>query len=246
MCGGNHHVAGVVGNGFQHMTKIVQDFGGYLPVDLEVVSRDLQATVLANELRFFTVQAYTSAIHAMWALTVAGDRYVLLAPDAMPPVTLLRAARWRVVMFRRHLVTALAEEVLVCAGLAGQREEVSARWKPAVVLEGPERKSGVVEHMPFRAKPGIVYGESEIGCAPVELELMTRDARSYTHCRENHDHHPAGRSSEEECARLGRHAKITYIPMRRLATQYPVAFLTSRDTPAAIPHPSGIGLIPNQ
>lgn len=245
MCMGNHDSAKIVDRGLKSIHDIVRDFDGIIPADLDSIGRDLHATVLANELRFLAVQAYTEAVHAVWALTVKRNRYVLLAPESIPRVALLRRARWRVVIFRRHLVAALNEDVLACAGLA-EDGDLFHRWEPADALQGPERKSGVVVHMPHEAKPGIVRGENGSAAEPVELELTPRDARSYTHCRDHHYHHPVGERSEGKCACLRPGDAITYIPMRRFPSQVPVAFLVSRDPPPTHSHLSGIGLTPAQ
>ncbi len=240
-CRGNHQIASVVLNGLNSICSIVRDYGGSLSADLEMVGRDLEATVLARELRYLTVQAFDSSIRAMWALTVKGNRYVLLAPESIPPVAALRRAQWRVVLFRRHLVPTLDEEVLACARLEDEGD-LSRRWELAGDLAGPERRSGVVVHMPYRDKPGVVHSTQGNAAEPVELELARRDARCYAHCRGGH-HHPAGQA-EPKCADLRRGDPITYVPMLRFPSRIPVAFLTSRDPHSPRPHPSGIGYTP--
>ncbi|MFF0495443.1 hypothetical protein ACFYU5_03470 [Nocardia aobensis] len=245
MCQGNHDVARAVTNGgLRAIDRIVREYGGYLAADLDAMRRDLRATVLSNELRSLTVQAYTDKVHAMWALTVRENYYAVLNPEAVPPVPFLRAAQWRVVMFRRHLVATLPEDVLKCVGLA-EEGDLFHRWEPAATLEGPDRHRGVIVRMPRGGVPGIVHGDSGNGTEPVELELNRRDARSYAHCRQDHDHLP-GQRVEEDCARLRLHDKITYVHMRRNPAGLHVAFLASRDTPATLPHLSGIGLTPIQ
>ncbi|WP_280476248.1 hypothetical protein [Nocardia asiatica] len=218
-----------------------------MPVDSELLGWDLKATVLAGELRSFVLQAYTTTVLAMWALVVRDRGYVFLAPELVPLSDQLREAQWQVVMFRRHLVPALDERVLDCARLGGNGD-LSRRWEPATVLEGPERKSGTVWHLPNHDKLGVVHGEGHTVERPVELGLLVPDFRSYAHCRCPSDH-LVETEGEADCARLVRHERITYVPMRWVPprereARIPIAFLTSRATPQDRPHPSGIGLTP--
>ncbi|CAL9369891.1 hypothetical protein SUDANB121_00848 [Nocardiopsis dassonvillei] len=247
MCTGNHDIAKIAVIGFHELNKIVQEFDGHLPIDLDAVSQDLYAMVLANELRFFVVQAHTSVIEAMWALGIMKSRYVLLAPETVPSPSVLRAAQWRAVMLRRHLAPALGEEVLACAGLAS-REDIASRWKVAVPLTISDRRPGVVVHMPYKETPGVVRTPASESVRQVELDLLLRDAKSYAHCRSDHAHPTVGRAGAESgCGHLRRGDQITYTPMRRPSGKR-VAFLVRRlmasDDPR--PHPSGIGFTPLQ
>lgn len=249
MCHGRHDVADLVEeHGFNRLCGIVNAFGGDLGADEEMLKKDLCAAIRANELRVFTVQAYTSRVHATWALAIERGRYVLLSstPACSSP-DLPHEVRWRVVMFCRHLNTPPDRECPQCAAT-----DLRRRWGLASFVEGPERKSGIVRCTPHGGRSGIVW--SGPADHPTRVVLMPREARSYAHCRE-HTSHPAGmpREPEQRCAYLARDELITYVPMWRMdvpavvedaTLALPIALLAARETPATRPHPAGIGLTP--
>lgn len=248
-CSGKHRVANAVVEGSRELVNIVEKLGGDPPVDPDLLSRDLKATVLAGDLRSFAIQAHTDAVLAQWAVMVRDKGYVLLVPQLAPSSELLREALWRVVMYRRHVIPAVDDKVLNCAQL-GDEGDPFRRWKPASPLEDSKRKSGVVAHLPYKKRPGAVYGEGHKPEQPVKLELLLADVRSYAHCRCTVAHPPAaGQKNETECAHLERDERITYVPMLRLpyrgnGARIPVAFMVSRSVPRSRPHPSGVGLTP--